>query len=293
MTPKNRAMIGRESVGERSASSTRPRGHEREVALPVEESGNDGSSRLMTASGAASNVSGAASDTSAASSDNNRVGRWKHGSVAVIGLTGGIGSGKSRVAAILGVRGAHVIDADAVGHQVLAEPDVIDRIEERFGAAVIGLVEGERRVDRRALGRIVFADARSRHELESIVHPVMRNRFEATIERAEAAGEASLIVLDAAILFEAGWALLCDKVIFVNAGAAVRLERVARTRGWTERELESREAAQWALPRKREAADWVINNESDEVALEHGIDRMEQWLREKTTWGSRQRAGVE
>jgi dephospho-CoA kinase len=205
-------------------------------------------------------------------------GRWKHGAVPVIALTGGIGSGKSRVAELLRERGAVVIDADAVGHEVLEQPAVRRQVIERFGPGMlrpdsdVGPRDG--RIDRKALGSVVFADRAALHDLEAILHPRMRRRFAEIIEREAMRGQAPAVVLDAAILLEAGWDNLCDLVVFVDASLPVRLERVARGRGWTAEVLQARETAQWPCDAKRNRGDVVLHNESSLDLLEQDVDRL-------------------
>jgi dephospho-CoA kinase len=204
----------------------------------------------------------------------------------VVGLIGGIGSGKSQVSGMLEARGATVIVADTVGHKLLDDPQVRERIVSRFGAEVMtdAVCDGDRtpRIDRRALGAIVFADGAARHDLEAILHPRMRARFADVIDRA-AEGENSrsgLVVLDAAILLEAGWDDLCDLIVFVDAPRSERLRRVFEERGWSEDTLKSREQAQWPVDEKRRRADFVIANDRglDQLSLE--VDRLFTFLDE-------------
>jgi dephospho-CoA kinase len=208
--------------------------------------------------------------------------RWKHGAIPVIGLIGGIGGGKSAAAALLAGRGAIVIDADAVGHEVLQRPEVQERLVARFGSGVIAAhdlgAEFGRKIDRRALGKIVFADESARRDLEAIVHPVMIEDFKRTIAESQLGGSASVVALDAAVLLEAGWDGICDLVVFVDAPRAKRLARVERTRGWSRADLEAREAAQQPCDLKRGRADYVLPNVAgpDELALE--VDRFHEWL---------------
>lgn len=197
-------------------------------------------------------------------------GRYKHGAIPVAGLTGGIGSGKSRVAATLRALGAVVIDADAVGHEVLEQPEVRRQVVERFGPDVVHSVDGS--IDRRALGSVVFADTSSLRDLEAILHPVMRRRFEEIIAREIINGTALLVVLDAAILLEAGWDSLCDLILFVDASRPVRLDRVARSRGWTAGVLRAREAAQWSCEQKRAHAHVRFRNESTLEDLDRSVE---------------------
>jgi len=205
-------------------------------------------------------------------------GRWKHGSVPVIGLIGAIGSGKSQVASLSRARGAIVIDADALGHEALEQPDIRRRLIERFGPKVArGGNEpacSSCRIDRQALGSVVFADPSALQDLEAIVHPEIRRRCESIMNREIATARASAIVLDAALLLEAGWNDLCDMVVFVDAPRALRLRRVTEGRGWTDAMLAAREAAQWTDEAKRGGADRVLRNDSTLEELEHDVEAL-------------------
>jgi dephospho-CoA kinase len=213
--------------------------------------------------------------------------RWKHGSVPVVGLIGGIGAGKSAAARMLADRGAAVIDADAVGHVLLEDPAIRDRIRERFGTGVLdaevspaGESTGQNtRISRRALGAVVFADAQALRDLESILHPAMRDHFRQAIEHLARDGRSPCIVLDAAILLEAGWDDLCDLVIFLDAPRPDRLRRVEQSRGWSQATLDAREGSQWPLVRKGQRADWIIKNDGDLDRLGRELDRILARLR--------------
>lgn len=211
---------------------------------------------------------------------------WKHGSAPVIGLIGAIGSGKSRVAASFGARGALVVDADAVGHRLLEEPAVRDRVIARFGSGVVARSNGptadcEPRIDRKALAAVVFSDPAALEPLESILHPLMRREFIRIIEQTSHEGRRPAVVLDAAVLLEAGWDDLCDRVYFVDASRETRLQRVQRQRGWSADDLDARERAQSSLDRKRRRADAVIANDSDSGSdgLERSVERIWSGLR--------------
>jgi dephospho-CoA kinase len=196
-------------------------------------------------------------------------GPWKNGPIPVIGVVGGIGSGKSAVAAAFEGLGAFVIDADKVGHALLDQRPVREQVVARFGPQVLAAAtEGEGdgdgdpapRIDRRLLGAIVFADPLALKRLEAILHPKMRRTFEKAIGRVVRRGKARAVVLDAAILYEAGWDSLCDLVVFVDAPRDQRLARLSAERGWDEAALSAREAAQMPLDAKRARADVVISN---------------------------------
>lgn len=209
--------------------------------------------------------------------------RWKHGTVPVVGLTGGIGGGKSEVAALLAERGWAVIDADSVGHELLDDPGVRGRIVARFGDGVMtppGLEPAARRIDRGALGAIVFADPVRRRALEAILHPLMRGRFRTAIERETQAPRqnARAVVLDAAVLLEAGWDDLCDLVVFVDAPRTERMHRAARQRGWSPQAFEARERAQWPCDEKRRHAALVIRNDAGVDSLRQELDRLDVLL---------------
>jgi dephospho-CoA kinase len=208
-------------------------------------------------------------------------GPWKHGPIPVIGLVGGIGSGKSQVAALWAERGAVVLDADAIGHALLEQRPARDAVLARFGPEVLiraavgdGDGDGPPRIDRRALGALVFAHPGSLRDLERILHPRMRRTFERAIARTARRGRALAVVLDAAILFEAGWDVLCDRVVFVDAPEDQRRARLAAQRGWSPEVLEARERAQWPLDRKRRAADLLLRNDSDRDALRPEAQRL-------------------
>jgi dephospho-CoA kinase len=200
--------------------------------------------------------------------------------VPVIGLTGGIGGGKSAVASLLKEHGAAVIDADSVGHVVLTEPDICRRVVDRFGAHVLTKTDersqGAAQIDRRALGKVVFADAQARRDLELIVHPRMRAIFQETIDQLRTAREVSSIVLDAAILLEAGWDDLCDVTVYVDAPSEERFARVERQRGWSRSDFEAREHAQWPCDQKRSHSQLVITNLGGEEALRREVQRVER-----------------
>lgn len=187
----------------------------------------------------------------------------------VIGVVGGIGSGKSFVSAALAQLGALVIDADQTGHDVLRQPKVIADLIALFGSSILEHPEPldeqtpRQIIDRKALGQLVFTDPLARRRLELLVHPAMRDAFAERIEQARGEGFPA-VVLDAAVLFEAGWNNLCDRILFVDCPPEVRLLRVQHSRGWSQLMLEQREAAQWPLAQKRERADAVVRNASDD-----------------------------
>ena len=195
----------------------------------------------------------------------------------VLGVIGAIGAGKTTVAAAFAKRDGAAIDCDRLGHSALAQPEVLDKLVERWGKGIV-LPDGA--PDRRAIGAIVFADAAERVFLEGVVFPAIGALARAEI--AKAAGR--FIVLDAAVLLEAGWGDICDRIVYVDAPRAVRLARVSSRSGWTEAEMERREAAQWPEERRTARADAVITNDGSLTTLQADADRLLKdwdWVDEK------------
>ncbi len=177
----------------------------------------------------------------------------------VIGLVGGIGAGKTAAADRFAERGCAVIDADRIGHELLADRSVRDRIRAAWGDEPF---RDDGSVDRRRVADRVFADPAARRTLEGILHPGMRQRI---VEKIAAARESGVpaAVIDAAVLFEAGWDELCTHTVFVDAPRDLRLARVRTQRGWSEEQLGDRESSQIPLDKKRERCSYVAVNNSD------------------------------
>jgi len=175
----------------------------------------------------------------------------------VIGLVGGIGSGKSWVAQRLAEHGGAVFNADDHARAALDEPHVQRRLVEAFGPSVIG---DDGQTDRKALADIVFNAPERRQALEAIIHPIVAERREAMVAAAQADPAVRFIVLDVPLLVEVGLHEACDRMIFVDADRATRLRRVAESRGWDEAELARREKNQLPLDKKRNMADVVVDN---------------------------------
>ena len=190
----------------------------------------------------------------------------------LIGLVGGIASGKSLVAEQLRALGGVILDADLAGHEVLRGPEVIDALHRRWGDGIIAL-DGS--LSRSVIAKIVFSAGNQEEKrfLESITHPRIAARLQEQIARHQAAGVKALI-LDAALLFEAGWDKQCDRIIYVSAPREIRLAR-ARLRGWSESDFLAREATQLPLDEKRARSGYVIDNSGDAEQTRHQV--MEWW----------------
>jgi dephospho-CoA kinase len=195
----------------------------------------------------------------------------------VIGLTGGIASGKSFVAECFAELGCEVVNADLIGHQVLKLPETIERIQEAFGAPAV--VDGE--VDRRVLASIVFpkdSDAPSKELklLESITHPEIGNWMKLRFLEIEQSNSAKAIVLDAPVMFKAQWDRFCDRIVFVHADLEIRQQR-ANLRGWPEGELRRRERQQLPLEQKRKFASDEIENSGSADQTREQVQSL--WMR--------------
>lgn len=177
----------------------------------------------------------------------------------VVGILGGVASGKSLIARQFVELGAGLLDADRIGHEVLALANVERAARARWGEEIIGAND---RIDRAILARIVFGPGpeadRERAYLEQLTHPEIGRRL-ADLARRLAEVSTAVAVLDAPLLLEAGWDSRCDKLVFVDAPRPVRLAR-ALARGWSEEDFAAREAVQQSLDRKRGCADVLVDN---------------------------------
>ena len=181
----------------------------------------------------------------------------------VIGLTGGMGSGKSLVAGQLMRLGCAVIDADRLAREVLDQPDVRDDIVKRWGS---GVIEGQGRVSRPALARVVFGTPKELRYLEEIIHPYVKRRRDTLRDQYQAKNNCHAIVEDCPLLMEVGLDKECDVVIFVFASREARLSRLAGARGWSEQDLALREKNQWPLDKKAQRADYILANNASEAS---------------------------
>ena len=189
----------------------------------------------------------------------------------VIGIIGGIGSGKTTVADELAGLGCAVIDADAIGHELLDAPDVLGELRQRGGDEIF---TGEGEVDRSALAEIVFASREELDALNGILHPRIGREMARAVDLAVADASVGAIVLDAALLVEAGWDELCSHVIFVDTPPDVRYRRVSEQRGWEEENWASREKMQISLDIKRRKCDYSIDGSSSVSHLRQQVRKL-------------------
>jgi dephospho-CoA kinase len=196
--------------------------------------------------------------------------------VFVVGLTGGIGSGKSTFAALLVERGAQIIDADALGHDALKPSSPSwHSVVDQFGDEI--LAANSMDIDRKQLARIVFEDPHKLAALNAIVHPVIFAGIADGLERLRNTDE--IVVLDAALIVETGLDETLDALIVVTTDEDVRRRRLARDRGMTFDQIDERMRAQSDPEELRERADIVVDNNGDVDALVAEADRVWAELR--------------
>lgn len=188
----------------------------------------------------------------------------------IIGIIGGIASGKSTVAAELGRLGCAVISADALVHELLHGEPVRTQVVRLFGRGVLNAA-GE--IDRCKLAQIVFASADQLTAINKVLHPSVLERTEELIRQYNQCEHVRAIVLDMPLLIEVGWANRCDRLIFVHSDRRRRMER-ARQRGLTDEEFEIRENFQISVDKKAELADNTLDNNSDFSTLVRQIQEI-------------------
>lgn len=198
--------------------------------------------------------------------------------MVVVGLTGGIGSGKSTVARMLGERGAVIVDADVVSREVVAPDGLVhEAVVERFGPSVVA---SDGTIDRSALARVVFGDEAARQDLNQIVHPAVT---EVMLERVAAAGAAdpdAVVVLEIPLLAEGGQDRYpVDGVIVVDVPVEVAIARLVAGRGFSAEAARARAAAQATREDRRAIADLVLDNSADLEHLRWEVDRAWSWIR--------------
>ena len=195
----------------------------------------------------------------------------------IIGILGGIGAGKSTVAAELAKLGCAVIDADKIAGQLLQTDAVKAQIRSKFGQAVF---DANGCIDRKKLAEIAFQGHDKIKLLNQIIHPLTLKRAEEMIAKCENEEKAAAIVLDMPLLAEVGWDKRCDKLIFVDCHEKKRLQRLKEPAFfdekplYDEKHLKARENFQISLDSKAEIAHYIIDNNSDIPALVKQVSRI-------------------
>lgn len=188
-----------------------------------------------------------------------------------IGLTGGIGSGKSTVSQLLAELGAFVIDADKVGHEIyLPGKEAWKQVTAAFGQDILA---DDQTIERKKLGAIVFGSDEARKQLNAIVHPLMFKDIQQRIQAKRAEGFTKPIVVEAAILIEANWTPLADEVWLVETHKEAVIDRVAEQRGMPAKDTEARIASQLSNEERRKHAHLVIHNDGSREDLKQRVSQ--------------------
>ena len=199
----------------------------------------------------------------------------------VIGLTGSIGTGKSEATRVLQELGAEVINADQVGHEAYTpHTESWNAVVDAFGRDILQ-PDGE--IDRRKLGAIVFADPAQLAKLNGIMHPRMADMVAEKTEQMRSRG-VQVVVVEAALMFEAGWETLVDEVWATDSPLEIVFERLMSRNGMDEQEVRKRIGSQMDIQERLDRADVVVDNSGDVAALEATV---------KSLWKSRIKGGVE
>lgn len=177
----------------------------------------------------------------------------------IIGVLGGIGSGKSAVAAEFARLGCAVIDADKIAHNLLKRKELRNKVVARFGREIL---DSKGKISRRKLAKLVFADARKIKAINKLIHPLVLKQVTALIKKANRQSRVEAIVLDMPLLMEVGWAKRCDKLIFVKCRQKIRAKRNQKKGIFSIDKLKNREKYQISLDKKKGIADNTIDNNS-------------------------------
>jgi dephospho-CoA kinase len=198
----------------------------------------------------------------------------------IIGIAGGIGSGKSMVARLMGEMGCMIINSDDLVRQAYKDPKVKQTLRKWWGNLIFDPT-GE--IDRAAVWRKVGERADERRRLEQFIHPIVNEARDRLMKSSADNPQIVAFVWDTPLLFETGLNTLCDAVVFVEAPQELRQKRVADARGWTPQQLLERENLQLPLDRKREISDYVVVNTADESYARGQVrEVLSRILREET-----------
>jgi dephospho-CoA kinase len=191
----------------------------------------------------------------------------------IVGLTGGIGAGKSTVAALFAQKGAVIIDTDLIAREAVPpRSPLLDQVAAEFGPSIVG---ADGALDRAALARLIFNDEHKRARLNQIMHPEILKRV---LGKLAALPASSVIVVVVPLLFESRFESNCDRVVAVVAPPDVRRERIAERDGLTGSEIEARMRAQLPDADYERRADVIVRNEGNLTALGREVDRAWQQL---------------
>ncbi|PIQ82161.1 MAG: dephospho-CoA kinase [Candidatus Omnitrophica bacterium CG11_big_fil_rev_8_21_14_0_20_64_10] len=199
----------------------------------------------------------------------------------VVGLVGGIGSGKSTVAGMFRALGARVLDADRIARELTRPGTAVSkRIRSAFGPEVF---RAGGRIDRARLARAIFSDPKRLKQLNRIVHPAVRREIRSRLNRLSRRDPSGVVVLDVPLLLEAGSKhYRCDRLVFVAVSSAAAARRLARRSGWRPEEVRRRARFQMPLSEKRRLADFVVKNDGSRRSTRSQVARVWKQLDKET-----------
>jgi len=189
----------------------------------------------------------------------------------IIGLVGGIGSGKTFVASLFAQLGAKVISSDEHVHQAYHDPAIKAVLRQWWGPTVFDAA-GE--IDRSAVAREVFDRPEERKRLEALIHPLVAEERDRIMAQTAPDPRIKAFIWDVPLLMETGLDRQCDAIVFVDAPIELRRERVRQSRGWNEQEIEKREKFQLPLDKKRQAAHHIVVNNADAAAVRRQVSQV-------------------
>jgi len=193
----------------------------------------------------------------------------------VVGIMGAIGSGKSKVAECLKEAGAEVLNADAMAHEVLNLPEIIQQITARWGEDIL---DEDGTINRKGLADRVFSNKEKLKELENLIHPLVRKKMTARMEEIRQQSPETTLVLDIPLLAERDLDKTCDVLLYVDTAEEVCLKRISSTRGWTAEQVKERQSHQMSLEEKKERADYVIDNSQGIDSLKKQVQQIYQQI---------------
>jgi dephospho-CoA kinase len=197
---------------------------------------------------------------------------WKHNRPKpVIGLAGGIGSGKSTIARLLASEGCAIIDSDALSHEAIQSPEIKAALLPWLGDEILN-PDGS--VNRKAVAHQIFSDPAKTKRLTDLIHPKVDQNREELMARYMADPAIKGIVWDSPLLLEAGLNRECDAVVFIKVPREIRLKRLHESRGWSPQELDKRENLQFSLDKKAQLADYCIDNSGDQASTLRLVQRV-------------------
>ena len=187
----------------------------------------------------------------------------------IVGIVGGIASGKTSAAQIFEQSGAVVLNADEIGHRVLQEAEIRQAAVERWGSEIL---DSSGQIDRKRLAVIVFQSEEDLVFLEKLTHQRIREQISVALQNLSQ-NHTATVILDAPLLLEAGWESLCEAIVFIESSLENREKRAA-DRGWTPEELARRESRQLSLQKKRASTSYTIHNDGSTAELREEICRV-------------------